>query len=315
MQQELLRFDRRAQVVTAVVIVALLGGSFAYLTAVVAPATTTTSTSSSTQSTEITLPGSGQSVSSTRSTATFSTSAVSIVSSTTLACAPGASPSAAVTPPSTLPDYYPLFSTIPSMSMDVQQVIVDQFGRVNSTTAVVGYQVTGKTEMEGTVAIAVNLTVSVNSTTYLSQNATSNSGIGTAYFDADGDLLQWSQINLNATGASAIADATPYLDWYDYELASNLQLANYQNPSSYTAINQTAITVGSTPMNVTYTAPKAIPYSVTECGATTIIDNVLFAYGIVPGTTTPLITYYYSLGTDGAASEAFGYKVVSMTPG
>ena len=197
--------------------------------------------------------------------------------------------------------------------MFVQQVVVDQYGRINATTAVVSYDTTGTTQMDGSTAYVVELTVAANETTYVNKNATSNQGSAIAYFDPIGDLLQFSEPNLNTTGSTAVGLATPYLDWYDYQLISASQLAGYQNPSNENILNSTTVTLGPTTMSVSYVEPKALPYAVSECGSVTVVDNVLFAYGTVPGTQTPVISYYYSLGSNGVDSESFGYKVVSVT--
>jgi hypothetical protein len=311
----LLRFDRRVQLVTAVAIVVLLGGSLAYYAKGGSTSTSTTSTSGI-QSSVITISSSNPPSTHTESISSSSTSASTlqtIVSTTTVPCAPGAGSGASTAAPTTLPDYVPLFSTVHAMTMFVQQVVVDQYGRANSTTAVVNYRTTGTTQMDGGTAYVVELSVAVNETTYLSKNSTSNSGSAVAYFDPIGDLLMFSQPNLNTTGSGAIGLAAPYLDWYDYELISPSQLATYQNTSIQNTLNSTAVTLGPTAMNVTYASPRALPYAVSECGQTTVVDNVLFAFGTVPGTETPVITYYYSLGNNGVDSEAFGYKVVSVT--
>ncbi|HUH99513.1 MAG TPA: hypothetical protein VLY65_00585 [Nitrososphaerales archaeon] len=310
--------SRTFQVVAAVVVIALLGGAFAYYTTM--GTSTTTSTTKSTQSTVITFPGSGGSSSaSTGSKSGTSTQSVqTVVSSTTLPCtaaaSTGISGATTTSSPTTLPNYIPLFSTISAMTMFVQQVIVDQYGRVNSSTIVASYQVAGRVPMEGTEAYVVKLNVVANESSYAIVNGTNNQGGATAYFDPEGDLLLYSQTNLNQTGTQAILLAQPYLDWFDTELISTQQYATYSNPGVDTILNQTAQTLGSVNMTVTFAEPKAIPYSVTQCGATTIVERVQFAFGVVPGTQTPLITYYYSLGTDGAANEDLGYKILSMTP-
>jgi hypothetical protein len=306
--------SRRFQVVTAVLVVALLGGTFAYYSTAGAGGTTVSSVTSP-SSTELSIPGSGGSTTKTQSDQTFSQSSLTVVSSTTLPCTSEVAASGASSAPTSLPDYIPLFSTISSMTMFVQQIIVDQYGRINSTTAVASYTVAGKVNMDTTQAYAVDLSLAANATSYAVVNGTTNSEQAIAYFDQEGDLLLFSQPNLNETGTSAIASAAPYLDWFDYELTTPQQITGYENPTLTTSLNQTAVTLGSTNMTVTYAAPKAIPFSVSQCGGTTIVESVLFAYGNAPGTNTPIITYYVSLGSDGAASETFGYKVVAVTPG
>ena len=297
--------SRRVQVVTAVFVVALLGGTFAYYNSVGGSNSTTTSIKS-TQSTVITIPGSGGSV--TRSsTSTYSSTSFSVVASTTLPCTSAAGSSSA---PSSLPDYIPLFSTISQMTMQVQQIVVDQYGRVNTTAVTVAYMVAGQVTINSTKLYVVNLKVSTSGA-----NGTTNTQGATGYFDQQGDLYLASEPNLNATGSGAIKIISPFLDPFDYELTTAPQLATYTNPNITTALNQTKITLGTTAMNVTYAEPKALPSSVTVCGQTTVVENVLFAFGVLPGTNSTVITYYYSLGTDGVNNVAFGYKVISATPG
>ncbi len=294
----------RIQVVAAVLIVALLGGTYVYYTGV-GSATGVTTTSHTTQSTEITIPGSGGTGS--RSTAqTVSTStALTIVSSTTIPCSSSSGSSGA---PSTLPDYVPLFSSINQMTMAVQQITVDQYGRSNTSSAQVGFKVEGQVMINNTKLYQVSLQV-----TTAGVNGTSNSTQAVAYFDSAGDLFLATQPNLNVTGPAAVKLVAPYLDPFNYELTSTQQLATYTNPDIEKALNQTTVTLGSTVMNVTYAEPKALPYSVTVCTQTTVVENVLFAFGIVPGTSYPIITYYYSVGTDGVHNVAFGYKVLTVT--
>jgi hypothetical protein len=295
----------RFQVVAAVLVVALLAGTYLYFTDV-ASAPGGTTTRSSTQSTEITLPGSGGTTtrSSTQSTSSTS-SAITIVSSTTLQCtsSPG-SPGG----PASLPDYVPLFTSISQMTMVVQQVSWDQYGRNTTSSATVGFKVLGQVVINATKLYQVNLQVTV-----AGANGTSNTTQALAYFDQAGDLALVSQPNLNESGSAAVSLVAPYLDPFNYELTSNQQLATYSNPNSEKTINQTTVTLGSTVMNVTYAEPTAIPYSVTVCGQTTVVENVLFAYGLIPGSSTPIITYYYSIGTDGVNQVAFAYKVLTVT--
>src|SRR5271154_4634232 len=103
--------SRRFQVVTAVLVVALLGGTFAYYSTAGAGGTTISSITSA-SSTEISIPGSGGSVTTTGSDQTFSQSSLTIVSSTTLPCTSEVAGSGASSAPTSLPDYVPLFSTI-----------------------------------------------------------------------------------------------------------------------------------------------------------------------------------------------------------
>jgi len=194
------------------------------------------------------------------------------------------------------------------MTMQVQEITRDQYGRVNTTAATVGYMVAGTTVINSTTLYVVNLQVSTSGA-----NGTTNSEQATGYFDGQGDLVLAQQPNLNATGSTAVQLISPFLDAFDYELTTTQQIATYTNPAIDTAINQTQITLGTTVMNVTYTQPKALPSSVTVCGQTTVVENVLFAFGVLPGTNTSIITYYYSLGTDGVNNVAFGYKVISVT--
>ena len=296
--------SRSFQVVAAVFVVALLGGAYFYYTDAANP-TGAATTRSTAQTTEITIPGSGgsSSRSTTQSTATFAS--LSIVSSTTLPCASSSSNGGA---PSSLPDYVPLFSSISQMTMAVQQITVDQYGRANTSSAEVGFKVLGVTTINSTKLYDVNLQVTTSGV-----NGTSNTQQAIAYFDLQGGLFLASQPNLNLTGAAATRLVAPYLDPFNYELTSTQQLATYTNPDVEKTINQTSVTLGSTQMNVTYAQPKALPYGVTVCGQSTVVESVLFAYGIVPGTGYPIITYYYSLGTDGVNNVAFGYKVLTVT--
>jgi hypothetical protein len=300
-----LRFARtRLQVVGAVLVVALLGGTYVYYSGVGGAAGATT-TGHTTQSTEITLPGSGGTSSRSTSQSASTSTALTIVSSTTIPCTSASGSSGA---PSTLPNYVPLFSSINQMTMAVQQITVDRFGRSNTSSAQVGFKVLGQTVINSTKLYQVNLQVTTSGA-----NGTSNTRQDVAYFDSAGDLFLSQQPNLNLTGSAAIRVVAPYLDPFNYELTSTQQLATYTNPDIERTLNQTTVTLGSTIMNVTYAEPKAIPYSVTVCTQTTIVENVLFAYGIVPGTSYPIITYYYSLGTDGVNNVAFGYKVLTVT--
>jgi hypothetical protein len=295
--------SRRVQVVAAVFVVALLGGAFAYYTSVGGGETTTSSTS--TQSTEISIPGSGGTGTRSTTSTTSTSTAISIQASTTLPCTSAAGASSG---PTSLPDYVPLFSTISQMTMQVQQIVVDQYGRVNTTAATVGYMVAGQTAMNGTKVYVVNLQVST-----AGANGTSNVQQATALIEEDGSLYMVEQPNLNATGASAVKLVSPFLDPFNYELTTVQQLATYTNPNLNTILNQTRITLGTTNMTVTYAQPKAMPTSITVCGQTTVVESVLFAFGVFPGPNTTIITYYYSLGTDGVSNVVFGYKVVSAT--
>ncbi len=308
--------SRRFQAVTAVVVVALIAGTFAYYTTT--GGVTSTSTVKSTPSTEVSFPStSGGSSGTSQTVSTNSQKTLTVVSSTTIPCTSGVGAGATGTSTTTatsLPDFIPLFSTVSAMTMLAQQVIVDQYGRVNSTTILASYQVTGRVPMEGTSAYVVKMSVAANQTSYAVVNGTSNQGNATAYFDPEGDLLLYTQTNLNQTGPAAIPLAALYLDWFDNELISTQQLASYANPGLDSNLNTTAVNLGPTSMNVTFAQPKAIPYSVTQCGGTTIVEDVLFAYGVVPGTQTPVITYYYSIGTDGGANEDLGYESFSITP-
>ncbi len=297
----------RLQVVAAVFVVALLGGAYVYYTGV-ASTTGGTTARSTNQSTEISIPGSagtsaGSGAQST--TATTTSTALSVVSSTTLPCASSSGVSGA---PQSLPNYVPLFSSISQMTMLVQQVSVDRYGRTNTSSAQVGFKVLGQTVINSTKLYEVDLEVTTGGA-----NGTSNTTQAIAYFDQQGDLFLASQPNLNLTGSAAINLVAPFLNPFNYELTSTQQLATYSNPDVEKTINQTLVTLGSTVMNVTYAEPKALPYSVTVCGQTTVVEYVLFAYGTVPGTGYPIITYYYSLGTDGVNNLAFGYKVLTVT--
>ena len=295
---------RSLQVVAAVFVVALLGGAYVYYTgAANVPGVTTTG--STTQTTEISIPGSGGGSGRSTTQTTSTSTALSIVSSTTLPCASSSANSGG---PSSLPDYTPLFSSINQMTMAVQQITVDQYGRANTSSAQVGFKVLGQTTINSTKLYDVNLQVTTPGV-----NGTSNTQQAIAYFDMQGGLFLASQPNLNVTGAAAVRIVAPYLDPFNYELTSTQQLATYTNPDIERTVNQTSVTLGSTVMNVTYAEPKALPYGVTVCGQTTIVESVLFAYGIVPGTGYPIITYYYSLGTDGVNNIAFGYKVLTVT--
>jgi hypothetical protein len=296
--------SRSLQVAAAVIVVAMLGGAYVYYTGA-STASGTTTTSQTTQTTEITIPGSGGS--STRSTtqSASTSTTLSIVSSTTLPCT---SSTANGGGPSSLPDYVPLFASINQMTMAVQQITVDQYGRTNTSSAQVGFKVLGQTTINSTMLYEVNLEV-----TTAGPNGTSNTKQAVAYFGFQGDLFLASQPNLNATGAAAVRLVAPYLDPFNYELISAQQLATYTNPDIEKTVNQTSVTLGSTVMNVTYAEPRAIPYGVTICNQTTIVEKVLFAFGMVPGASYPIITYYYSLGTDGVNHIAFGYKVLTVT--
>jgi len=296
--------SRSLQVVAAVFVVALLGGAYLYYTG---PGNTAgvATTRSTAQTTEITIPGSGGSSSRSTTQSASTSRALSIVSSTTLPCTSSSSNSGA---PSSLPDYIPLFSAISQMTMAVQQITVDQYGRANTSSAQVGFKVLGQTTINSTKLYDVNLQVTTSDV-----NGTSKTQQVIAYFDLQGGLFLSSQPNLNLTGAAAIRVVAPYLDPFNYELTSTQQLATYTNPDIEKTVNQTSVTLGSTQMNVTYAEPKALPYGVTVCGQSTIVESVLFAYGIVPGTGYPIITYYYSLGTDGVNNVAFGYKVLTVT--
>jgi hypothetical protein len=194
------------------------------------------------------------------------------------------------------------------MTMAVQQITVDQYGRTNTSSAQVGFKVLGQTTINSTTLYEVNLQV-----TTAGVNGTSNTQQAIAYFGLQGDLFLASQPNLNVTGAAAVRLVAPYLDPFNYELISTQQLATYTNPDIEKTVNQTRVTLGSTVMNVTYAQPKALPYGVTICNQSTIVESVLFAFGFVPGTSYPIITYYYSLGTDGVNNIAFGYKVLTVT--
>jgi len=295
---------RKVQVIAAVFVVALLGGTLAYYGGL-GGSNLTTSTIKTTQSTEITIPGSGGSATRSTSTSTFTSTSLTIAASTTLPCTSAAGSSSG---PSSLPDYVPLFSAVSQMTMQVQQTTVDQFGRVNTTAVTVGYKVAGQEVINSTNLYVVNLQVTTSGA-----NGTSNTQAATAYFDQGGDLYLASEPNLNATGLTAVQLVSPFLDPFDYELTTAQQLATYTNPTINTALNQTRITLGTMVMNVTYAQPKALPSSVTVCGQTTLVENVLFAFGVLPGTSTTLITYYYSLGTDGVNNVAFGYKLISVT--
>ncbi len=298
---------RRVQVVAAVVLVVLLGGTFAYYTSVTGSGSKTSSVTT-TQSTEITLPGSGGTATKS-TTSSYTSTTLSVVSSTTLPCTSAASGSTSAGPTS-LPNYIPLFSTVSQMTMQVQQIVRDQYGRINTTAATVGYNVAGTTVINTTKLYVVNLQVSTSGA-----NGTTNSQQATAYFDQDGDLYMASQPNLNTTGSTAVQLVSPYLDPFDYELTTTQQLATYTNPSLYSTLNHTQVTLGTTVMNVTYAQPTGVPSSVTVCGQTTLVESVLFAFGVLPGTNTSIITYYYSLGTDGVNNVAFGYKIISATAG
>ena len=294
----------KLQVVAVVLVVALVGGAYVYVTGA-GNGNSPSSTSHSTQSTEITVPGSGATSSRSTTQSVSTSTALTIVSSTTLPCTSTTATSGA---PASIPDYVPLFTSINQMTMAVQQITVDQYGRSNTSSAQVGFRVLGQVVINNTKLYQVNLQVTTSGV-----NGTTNTTQAIAYFDSSGDLFLASQPNLNVTGSAAIKLVAPYLDPFNYELTSTQQLATYTNPDIETTLNQTSVTLGSTVMNVTFAEPKAIPYSVTVCTQTTIVENVLFAYGIVPGTGYPIITYYYSLGTDGVNNVAFGYKVLTVT--
>jgi len=292
------------QLVAVVLVVALLGGAYVYYTSLSASTRATTSLASG-QSTEIVIPGSGGTTSHSTSQTSTSSTALTIVSSTTVPCT---SSTTAGGGPASLPDYVPLFVSINQMTMVAEQVTVDRFGRTNTSSAQVGFKVVGQTAINSTKVYEVNLQVTIQGA-----NGTSSTNQALAYFDQDGNLVLASRPNLNLTGSAAVALVAPYLNPFNYELTSNAQLASYKNPDIEKTLNQTTVTLGSTIMNVTFAEPKALPYSITVCNQTTIVESVLFAYGVIPGADYPIVTYYYSLGTDGVNRFGFGYKILTVT--
>jgi hypothetical protein len=178
------------------------------------------------------------------------------------------------------------------------------------------------TQFQFSSSYSVLSTSQSGSLTYYKVNVTSlidkltvESGI--LFYDSSGtvDALQFMGQNMTGTQASELAISL--MEPFVAELSFSAESSVY---SQYvTQLNQTQITIGSTPVNVQNYKANNTPFQVSSCGVTGTVNSLLIQVGQVANSSYGnLITYMEfsgsnSVGGGNGVTSTFTMQITGLT--
>ena len=145
-----------------------------------------------------------------------------------------------------------------------------------------------------------------------------SSSLSTAWIRSDGTVLAFDAGTGNETGSRATSDLASSAEPFIALIVQGELLDLYTLSPQVQPVNQTSITLGSTQVYVTNFGTRAMPVTISTCGAEYALTTFSLQAATVPGANLILITSENIRGTSVSGStttQLFAdLRVVSVTP-